>query len=240
VVECEDVGHELQAVVAGLALIEDLAGRFSKAMTVPLKAGLGVLPVSSEWLHEVGAGHAPGPRPYPDLASLTQPLAELLRQASVDGPIAYLEYEDFGDVSGEVAIVWSDGAVILPAAVQSPGSTIPAEGGPIDGALHLLGAGPGRDLVDSVGLTQFNRMDQWLEIPRILPRLAGMELVWTPSAYMLAGRDEYQTQVGNHTFDLKLDGVRCRLGWRGRTLRKLDRLPPTWEIRMPPNPTSLG
>jgi hypothetical protein len=161
------MGYDLQAVIAGGALIDELAGRFKLAVQVPLVQGLALIPATSEWIGEVGKGELAQLRPFVEFETLTSPVAQLLVAASSSGPVAYIEYFEFGNDSGEVAAVWSSGRLILPPTELSPGAVHGPGGGPILMALKMLGAevDPHRDAIDSFGLTQFHKTSEWTQRP---------------------------------------------------------------------------
>src|ERR1700693_1602480 len=95
VVQFCNVGYELQAVVAGRLLIEELAGRFKHAVAVPLEHGLALIPASGGWIQEVGGRESSPPRPFPEFETLTAPVAFLLAASSIKAPVAYIEYFEF-------------------------------------------------------------------------------------------------------------------------------------------------
>lgn len=151
-------------MIAGRALIGELAGRFKLAVQVPLVQGLALIPATSEWLEEVGRGEVAQSRPFVEFETLTSSLAETLAAASARGPVAYVEYFEFGNDSGEVAAGWAGGRLILPPTELPPGAVHGPEGGPILIALKVLGAevDPHRDSIDSFGLTQFHKTSEWI------------------------------------------------------------------------------
>lgn len=172
------MSYELQAVVAGASLIQEMAGRFRHASAVPLNRGLALIPVSGRWLREVAR---PGEdRPYPEFEHLSRSLAEVLRAASVRGPVAYVEIGEMLDRTGQAALAWSGGELALPPREVLPGQALPPGGGPVTEAFGLLGVtcGPGHDAWASFGLYRFSRTQQWLEVPELIGRLPQMELVW--------------------------------------------------------------
>lgn len=87
--------YEPQAAVAGAPVIEEMAGRFQHATTVPLHQGLALIPASGQWLREVDR---PGEgRLYPVFECLSRPLAGFPRESSAGGPVAYLEIDEQQD-----------------------------------------------------------------------------------------------------------------------------------------------
>jgi hypothetical protein len=231
------VSYELQAAVAGAPLIAQMAGRFQHATVVPLNRGLALIPASGPWLGEVtGPGEG---RPYPVFELLSRSLAGFLRDASVRGPVAYVEIEEMLDLTFEAAVGWSGGALALPPRVLRPGEGRPPGGGPVVAALGLLGvvAEPGQDAGASVGLYQFSHMQQWLEVPGLIQRLPKMQLVWAQPDEAWAGFDvhtDYQTRAGGHPFRLRVGavpgGARYTVTFWQRAVLELDHLPSGWRL----------
>ena len=237
--------YELQAVVAGAPLIEQMAGRFQHATTVPLNQGLALIPASARWLREVtGPGEG---RLYPVFDCLSRPLAGFLAGASLRGPVAYIEIDEQQDRTWQAAIAWSGGELALSPQVLLPGEGRPPGGGPVTEAFRLLGVtgGPGQDEWVSVGLYQFTRMQQWLEVPGLIRRLPGMELVWEQPDEDWEGFDfdtDYHTRAAGHPFRLRADttrgGARYTVTFWQRTVLELDQLPGGWRLkkRLAPEP----
>ena len=227
--------YELQAVVAGAPLIEEMAGRFQHATTVPLNQGLALVPVSGRWLREIAR---PGEeRPYPEFECLSRSLAG----ASARGTVAYIEIEEMLDRSWQAAVAWSGGELALPPQEVLPGESPPPGGGPVTEAFRLLGVAsqPGQDAWVSFGLHRFSHMPQWLEVPGLIAQLPQMELVWGQPDEEWAGFDfdtDYHTWAGGHPFRLRAGaapgGARytvCEPPWQ-RAAAELDQLPGGWHL----------
>ena len=91
---------------------------------MPLNQGLALIPASGPWLREV-TGPGGEQCPYPVFEFLGRSLAGFLREASVRGPVAYLEIEEMQDRTFEAAVAWSGGELALPPQVLQPGEALP-------------------------------------------------------------------------------------------------------------------
>ena len=232
------MSYELQAAVAAAPLIAEMARRFQRAVAVPLNQGLALIPASGSWLGEVtqpGEG-----RPFPAFDLLSWSLAGFLREASVRGPVVYLEIEETQDLTFEAAVGWSGGELALPPRVLRPGEARPPGGGPVVEAFRLLDVAgePGQDDWASFGLYQFSHMEQWLEVPGLIQRLPEMELVWTQPEEAWAGFDfktDYQTWAGRHPFRLRVGAgpgaSRFTVSFWQRAVLELDHLPVGWRLK---------
>jgi len=233
------MSYELRAVVAAAPLIEEMAARLRHAVLVPLNRGLALIPVSGRWLRQVAQ---PGrEHPYPMFECLSGPLAGFLVEASVRGPVAYVEIEEMMDRTWQAAVAWSGGKLVLPPQEVLPGAAKPPGGGPVTEAFGVLGvtAEPGRDAWVSFGLYRFSRMEQWLEVPGLIGRLPQMELVWGQPEEKWAGFDfdsDYQTRAGGHSFRLRAGAARGGARYTvleppwGRAVLELDQLPGGWHL----------
>ena len=229
--------YDLRAAIAGAPLIAEIAGRFEHATTVPLNQGLALIPVGGPWLREVSW---PGEQhPYPVFEFLSRPLAGILREASVRGPVAYFEIEEMQDRTFEATVAWSGGELALPPRVLQPGEALPPGGGPVAEAVRRLGATgePGRDERASLGLYQFSHTQEWLEVPGLIRRLPEMELAWGQPGEQWVGFDfetDYQTRAGGYPFRLRVGpvpgGARYTVTFSQRTVLELAQLPGGWRL----------
>ncbi len=223
--------YELSAVVAGASLIEEMTGRFQHAVQVPLGQALALIPAGGQWLGEVG--WSADERQYPPFECLSGWLAEFLRLASLQGPVAYVEIDEQQDRTFEAAVAWSGGELALPPQALWPGEGLPQGGGPVVEAFRVLGVTgePGR----SLGVHPFSHTKQWLEVPGLIERLPAMELVWGQPDEEWAGFDfdtDYKIELGDHLFRLRAgaapDGSRYTVTFSRRVVLELDQLPGGW------------
>ena len=158
------MGYELEALVAKESLLRKHQSAFSKAYVAPFAPGFALIPVTDAFKEEVNR-QAPE-RSKPELhgfASLSPAVAAWAERISLDGAVAYIEADYFGDRGSEVAIVWQDGMI-----AAGPLSS----GDAISHALRMLGMewSPWWDTwwdeYATVGLGQHRRTDAWVSRAR--------------------------------------------------------------------------
>ncbi|MFB6892874.1 hypothetical protein ACFCX4_26580 [Kitasatospora sp. NPDC056327] len=158
--------YELDAVIGDFDLLRRLTAGTGEAVVAPLRARLGLLPVTEQ---------LPGALPGPFTAG-SPAFERTLASWSRGGPIAHVEAEFHGGDGHQGATVWRAGAK-----VWGPGRTRdfsgPRETWPINAALALLGAVPGgpraadrQDLFLAVGLGREQDTAGW--------RSAGLDARW--------------------------------------------------------------
>ncbi|MFD6887800.1 hypothetical protein [Streptomyces sp. NPDC059957] len=155
------MSYELQAVIAGDALVRAAAREVPGARVAPLRQGLALMPMTDEVLNAVANGTEVGALGF---WRLSGGLQELLAQWSATGPVAYVEAEYFGGTGEQRAAVWTDGALALGPLDEPTTRQISRAVSPISQALRRLGArsSPGKDEFDAVGLYRHRHSGEWI------------------------------------------------------------------------------
>jgi hypothetical protein len=155
------VSYELQAVIAGDAVLRVASREVPGSQVVPLHQGLSLMPMTHEVFDAVTDGVG-----GEDLGFWRLPggFDTLLTGWSAAGPIAYVEAEYFGGAGEQRAAVWADGALVLGPLDESAKKQFSRAVGPISQALRRLGArkSPGADEFETVGLDRHRNNDGWL------------------------------------------------------------------------------
>ncbi|MFB4318412.1 hypothetical protein [Actinomadura sp. 21ATH] len=157
------MSYELHAVVGDFDRLRGLSAGLPRAVVVPLRQRLGLLPMTGEIFDELGGGggrrRAEGP-----FVLMSPALDALLAEWSRGGPVAYVEADFFGGDGEQTAALWEGGLRTWGPenAWNPPGRP---ETWPINAALARLGAvraGP-FDLFDTIGFGQERDMEGWRE-----------------------------------------------------------------------------
>jgi hypothetical protein len=146
--------------VTGIVGTPDVLQRFAKAESlhppIPLPQGFSILPLREQDIQSVlgvlTTGHADGFNYY------SEQLVDVLRKASVAGPLVFFETEYFGGTGSQGAALFNNGAV-----VYGPRA---ADFGPINEALSLLGVHvhpPATDEFEAIGLHSCRSSEAWLK-----------------------------------------------------------------------------
>jgi hypothetical protein len=132
------------------------AGNPFQSQTVPLKQGIGLVPVTPEWAQtNFGTG---GIAPF---QWLTPVMATALQKLSAGGQtIAYIEADMHGVVRHQRAVIWRGGGIIMPPTEQI---------GIVDAVLQTLGARRTTHETESevTGILRCKHTEAWMQlIPR--------------------------------------------------------------------------
>jgi hypothetical protein len=140
--------------------------------TVPLSAGLTMLPLTEEALEQLGAEDPNDDRIKPDWM-LRRAVASLAERMSADRKVLYVFGETWAGPGAQEAAGWCEGRLFFgPAgtceleADREPGyRVVPPADMAINGGLRAMGvqAGPGIDEYETVGLTQHRWTDDWID-----------------------------------------------------------------------------
>ena len=150
------MSHSMTAFVARRPALIALAQGLGGAPFYKLKhAEFFVLPVSDDVFDRVVELKGPGNLVAVEFWGLTNHLAQLAREASAHGLIAYIETDYFGGMGTQGTAVWKDET-----AFQEPAT---ASKGTINLALRAigLGAGFGLDEFDTLGLGDVRHMSDF-------------------------------------------------------------------------------
>lgn len=148
------MGHMIAAFVAERPAAEAVARALGKAPVYRLRHNTFlVVPVTDDAFDAVFAAKGESEQVSPEFWRLTHALADLARECSANGAIAYVETDYFGGAGVQGAAAWRDGRVIVPPTTD--------EGGPINTALAAIDLVPanGCDAFDTLGLGTVRRMD---------------------------------------------------------------------------------
>ena len=154
------MGHYIQAIVGSKHVLDSIQQRFGMSRVVELSQGLFLLPVIEELYDALpstrdaltweGEFH---------FRFLDSKVVALLKEASKESAVAYVETEYFGGDGDQGAIVARDGTIVFG----------PAAGdGSINAALRLIGATKeaAYDEFDAIGLSRFRNNEDWVTQPR--------------------------------------------------------------------------
>lgn len=150
------MSHSITAFVARRPALTSLAQSMGGAPFYKLKnADFFVLPITDDVFDAVVAAKGPGSLVAVEFWGLTNNLAQLAREASTHGPIAYIETDYFGGMGTQGAAVWKDGAILQEPATASKST--------INLALRAIGLGPdfGLDEFDTLGLGDVRHMSDF-------------------------------------------------------------------------------
>jgi hypothetical protein len=129
------------------------AGNPFQSQTVPLKQGIGLVPVTPEWAtSNFGTG---GLAPF---QWLTPNMATALQKLSAGGQtIAYIEADMHGVVRHQRGMIWRAGQILLPPTEQI---------GIVDGILQTLGARRNTYETESeiVGMLRCRHTEAWMNL----------------------------------------------------------------------------
>jgi hypothetical protein len=157
----EDMGYELQAVIASKPVLLTLAGHITEACIVPLGQHLFLLPMTDAFF---GAVTVAGAAELAGFWNAPAGFDHALAACSVNGPVAYVEAEFFGGTGTQSVQAWDGGEVVLGPLHQAEGEPSATAGSPISQALRQLGAARGDyfDEFDAVGLGRHRDTQDWL------------------------------------------------------------------------------
>ena len=150
------MGHHITGLIARREVLERLDRPFGGQPSFALAEGLAFMPLDCENLDEVTGLHEG--KAVEGFAYLTERLIELLRLASRNGEIAYIETDYFGGAGGQGAAVFRGGTMI--------GNPDWREGGAINDALSKIGVihrADNVDLFEAVGLGAFRSNESFRE-----------------------------------------------------------------------------
>jgi hypothetical protein len=154
------MSYRIEAVIGSLAVLSCIAGEQPVMVVVPLRQGLGIMPMTDAVFDAVNDGTPPG---LPGFWKLPGGLDRLLCSCSALGPVAYVEAEYFGGAGTQSAAVWDGGALALGPVIIGEAEPVPAAGTPISQALARLGAARGghHDEFEAAGLGQERDTGDW-------------------------------------------------------------------------------
>jgi hypothetical protein len=140
--------------------------------TVPLAAGLTMLPLTHIALEQLGAEDPNDDRIKPDWI-LRQAVATLAEHMSAERRVLYVFGETFGGPGTQEAIGWYQGRLFYGPtgtcdleADREPGYQIaPPRDSAINGGLRAMGvqAPPGVGEYETIGLTRYRMIDDWID-----------------------------------------------------------------------------
>ena len=143
------------------------------ARTVPLSAGLTMLPLTGELARRLGQPGAE--RQIRPGWMLRERIAELARQISADRRALYVFGETFGGPGTQEAVAWQDGQVMfgplgtcdIEADLEPGYRLVPRCDSAINAGLRALGvrAQAGQDEYETAGLTRHRYTEDWLTEP---------------------------------------------------------------------------
>ena len=140
------MGHNINGFIASLAPLRAAASSLPGAKVVPLRQGLGFLPVTDDV--------APGEEPAAacGMYGLTQRLEEWAEQQSRRFPIVYIWTDYFGGAGSQDAVAWTGCKELF------------TSGGSINAAVRLLGVvRDDSDEFDALGLGHYRGNGDWLK-----------------------------------------------------------------------------
>ncbi len=152
------MGYEIQAVIAKMSTLALLSQSSGYIRAVSLNQDFGLVPLIDEFLDDLQSARPDlraQPDPFEGFCKLSAVVADLLKNVSNSGSLAYVEAEFFGGAGGQSSIAWANGSVS-----SGPHHTEDA----INLALLHLGvqAIAPYDEFDSLGLGQKRHTKQWL------------------------------------------------------------------------------
>lgn len=151
--------HDVKALVASASVLAVVDSRLGSVALCPLVQGFVLLPLTDSVTREIAAARN---SKDPDAADMAPGVAELAKELSLAGPVAYISTEFFGGEGGQDAMVWDAGQVKL---LLSDGGDhgIAWPNSPVSQALRTIGviAEEGKDEFDTVGLGTHRSTDQW-------------------------------------------------------------------------------
>ncbi|MET8129997.1 hypothetical protein ABZV67_42745 [Streptomyces sp. NPDC005065] len=155
------MGYDLQAVIAGGAVLRDASRELHAARLAPLGQGLSLMPMTDALFDSVADGSAAGALGF---WRLPGGFDRTLADWSTTGPVAYVEAEYFGGVGEQQAAVWDGGTIVLGPLHVQEGQPFPPAGSAISQALRRLGvvASAGEDEFSAVGLDRHRHGEGWL------------------------------------------------------------------------------
>ncbi|WP_433171346.1 hypothetical protein [Actinoallomurus sp. CA-150999] len=154
------MSYVLRGVVGDFDHLRFLADDVPRAVVVPLRQRLGLLPVTNEIFNELTDGWR-GDWPF---RLMSPAFAERLKDWSRGGRVAYVEADFWGGDGSQTAALWENGRQTWgPEHAWIPATAKPCENWPINAVLARLGvvATGAFDLFDTVGLGQERDMEGW-------------------------------------------------------------------------------
>jgi len=150
----------LEAII-GLAAMLTAVTQGLPALVVPLRCGLGLVPMTDDLFDRLTDGGAAQPVGF---WKFPGGFDRLVCAWSAAGPVAYVEADYFGGVGRQCAAVWSQGAAIFGPVTLDEAQPAPPAGTPISQALARLGIARHhhRDEFDVLGLGQHRHTEDWL------------------------------------------------------------------------------
>ena len=155
------MGYRLEAVIGSAAVLSAAIGGHEAMALVPLRQGLGLVPMTDEAFDAVNDGTAGG---LPGFWKLPGGFGGLLSSWSARGPVAYLEADYFGGVGTQAAAVWDGGSLAFGPEFIGEAGPVPVSGTPISRALARLGVTRGNhyDEFEAAGLGRERDTEDWL------------------------------------------------------------------------------
>jgi hypothetical protein len=158
------MGYSLEAIVAPAFVARAAAASLPGTRTVELGSGLSLVPLVPEAVTALSPGDE---RIISLLVSEPLPdrLTDLLRRASANGLIAYVEAEYFGGLGQQGSILRDRGELVLGPLLDPPEpGPPPHEAGPINRVLQRMGVRRTReqDEFATVGLYRHRDTEDWL------------------------------------------------------------------------------
>jgi hypothetical protein len=136
--------YHIYALVGREATVKLAAARAPGAEVVPLRFGLAGVPLTDAVVAALGGDGAEPP--FIEFVKLTAAAAAWVREASMKGPIAYVEAEHSDGAGWHAAVAWRGGDRLFgPQHVEGRG--------PVNEALRQLG------VVATQGLDEFDTLD---------------------------------------------------------------------------------
>jgi hypothetical protein len=133
------MGHHIAGIIARRDLFKSLEGELAGQPCFALAEGFAFMPLDCENLDAIAGLH--DGRAISEFVYLTERLVELLRLASRNGELAYIETEYFGGTGGQGAVVFRGGEM-----ASAPDWR---ERGAINSALSLMGVACKSDKPDA-------------------------------------------------------------------------------------------
>ena len=147
------MAYTLEAIIASHEILAPALSRYPRAVIVPLKASLALIPLTEDLMDEIGTGHA-----LDRFEHFIPAIRDWIQLLSATGLVAYVEAEFFGGIGSQSATVWSGGVEVL----------APVHGyDAINQALRALGtrSEPSSDEFDTVGLGRHRHTASWRDDP---------------------------------------------------------------------------
>lgn len=179
------MGYSLYALIAHADLIQSIADEHAEALVIPLPQKLAMIP-NTDTFYDAIRRKFPATlidKPSGKLWKLTTSLLTVASNASVNGPIAYIEAEYASRNGSQASIVWKNRKILFGPEYVGIGP-LPADAAtlrdlPVNSALRILGAerGTHRDPFDALELGAHDTLAEWVAAAEDAPRAAPRRLV---------------------------------------------------------------